>query len=141
MASLALPRREESVERIDRMVDNVDTGADLCGPNPDVQTGDRWHERAIERIPGDELARRNAIEAHLEYVSAATLDVERAAIDSDAEATVSVSTDGPSSLTLRGLPPGLRVAIGDDARTVGEDGSVSLDVPSGGSTIEILPGG
>lgn len=141
VTSLGLPRREETVERIDRMVDNVDAGADLCGPNPDVQTGDRWQERAVHLIPGDELARSNAIEARLENVSAVTFDLERAAIDSRANGVVSLSTDTPSSLTLRGLAPGLRVTIGEDVRTVAEDGSVTVETPLGDSAIEILPEG
>lgn len=141
VTSLALPRREETVERIDQMLDNVQVGADLCGPNPDVQTGDRWRERAVDRIPGDELARSNAIEAQLENVSAVTLDVKRAAIDFDAESSVSISTEGTTTLTLRGLAPGLHVAIGEDASIVSEEGSATIDVPVGLSTIEVLPAG
>ncbi len=141
VTSLALPRREETVVHVDRMFDNVDVAADFCGPNPDVQTGDRWHERAVEIVLGDELERSNTVEARLENVSVVAFDLARASIDPDAEGGVAVSTDGPSTLTLRGLTPGGSVSGGTDLWEVGDDGSVTVDVPSGESEITILPGG
>lgn len=140
VTSLALPRREQTVVHVDRMVDNTETGADLCGPNADVRTGDRWRERAVERTPGEELPRSNAVQARLENVSSVALDLARAALDPAVEGAVTVSTDGPSALTLRGLGPGGRVSVGGAMHTVAEDGSVTVELTVGASDIAILPG-
>jgi len=60
--SLALPRFEEEVESIDRVLDSLASGADLCGPNPAVRSGDTWRERGIVRHLGAELPPANALE-------------------------------------------------------------------------------
>jgi hypothetical protein len=54
VTSLALPRFEETVERIDRMLDNVSAGRDLCGPNPEVRpetTGASARSRSRRALP------------------------------------------------------------------------------------------
>jgi len=139
VTSLALPRNEETIQRIDRMLDNVDSGMDLCGENPAVQTGDHWHERAIEIEIGAPIPTANEVEATLENVSAVALDVARAALDPRLEATVSVSSDGAVALALRNLVAGSTIVANGTEETVGANGTATVNLPAGDSEVTLLP--
>jgi hypothetical protein len=139
VTSLALPRFEETKTHIDRMLDNVSEGRDLCGPNPEVQTGDHWRERAVEIEQGAPLPTANEIRAELANVAAVALDVGRAGLAPDSEGAVVVSNDGPTTLTLRGLPAGSEVMSGGARQQAGEDGSVTVDLGGPEDRVSLLP--
>jgi hypothetical protein len=61
-----------------------------------------------------------------------TVDARAASLPT---AIVSVETDGPSALTITGLRPGTVVQTPGAAVTVGADGAVTLDIPSGASAL------
>jgi hypothetical protein len=139
VTSLALPRFEETLTRIDRMLDNVSAGRDLCGPNPEIQTGDHWHERAIEIERGAPLASADEVRALLDNVAAVTLDVARAGIAAAAEGTVVVSSDGATALTLRGLAPGRVVAMNGATQAADQDGVVTVELAGPEDVVTLLP--
>jgi hypothetical protein len=121
------------------MLDNVSEGRDLCGPNPEVQTGDHWRERAVEIEQGAPLPTANEIRAELANVAAVALDVGRAGLAPDSEGAVVVSNDGPTTLTLRGLPAGSEVMSGGARQQAGEDGSVTVDLGGPEDRVSLLP--
>jgi poly(3-hydroxybutyrate) depolymerase len=137
--SHALPRFEESLERIDRMLDNVSSGRDLCGPNPDIQTEDHWRERAIEIDRGAALPIANEIALELANVGSLSIDVVRAGIDPGVEAAFVVSSDGPTSLTLEGAPPGGEAVVAGVSRPVSNDGVVTVDLTGPENRVVLRP--
>lgn len=137
--SLSLPRFAERAVHIDVVLDNVASGLDLCGPNPDVQTGDEWRERAVFIIAGDELPRENRIVVRLDNVSQVTLDVARAALDASTEGSVVASSDDPAELTLRGLARGQRVRVGESEHVADDDGAVTVAIAGGETVVVISP--
>jgi hypothetical protein len=136
--SLALPRFEETINRIDAVRDNIDSGADLCGPNPDVQTRETWRERGIDIVRGEPLPSSNELSLTLTNVAAVTVEVDRAGIDTDVNGSIDVTTDGSGSLTLVGLRPGQPVQrIG--AIFAGSNGRAVVEL-SAGQTMLVLRG-
>jgi hypothetical protein len=137
--SSALPRHEEEVIRIDRMLDNIDHGADLCGENPEVQTGDRWHERAIEIARGEELPRSDEMVVELTNVAEVAVDVSRAGFDPAADGVVRVISDGAALVKLTGLASGGTVSADGEEQTAGEDGTAEIPVDQGETSIGLFP--
>jgi len=137
--SLALPRTPVEARHIDRVVDNTDQGADLCGLDPDIRTGDRWRERGVELIAGVELPVRDEIELLTDNVASLDLAVGDAGLDLAVDSLVRATTDGPLSLTLRGLRRGTRVRGGGVEVGSGEDGSATIDLPAGATDVAIEP--
>jgi hypothetical protein len=136
--SLALPRFEETITRIDALRDNIAGGADLCGPNPDVQTGETWRERGVEIVRGVPLPGLNALNAMLTNVAAAAFELTRAGIDVSRRASIAITTDGPATVTLSGLFTGQTVEVdGVVAATAGSDGQARVDLPTGSSELSV----
>jgi len=79
-------------------------------------TGVRWEPPESERGP------ENALELELEGVDSATVWVEAAGLDPDAELTLAVDSDGPATVRLRG-----------------SFGSHEVDVRRGESTTTVVP--
>jgi predicted esterase len=137
--SHALPRFDESVTRIDRMLDNAGSGRDLCGPNPEIRTGDHWRERAVEIERGAALPLVNEITLALGNVESLLVDVVRGGIDPQAEAAVVVSNDGPTSLTLRGAPPGGEAIVAGVGQPVSADGLVTIELAGPEGRVVLRP--
>jgi hypothetical protein len=120
------------LEDVDVTRDNSEQGADLCGPNPDVQTGESWRERAVVRIEGDQLPVSNELFASLVNVAAVTFDLLRAGMRTDESGTIDLSTDGDVSTVLIGFPAGKEINV-DETSTVSAD-------DNGRANIELSPG-
>ena len=136
--SLALTQRGvDEVVRTDERYESDAAGRDLCGPNPDISTGDTWRYRAIEWMFGDELPRENTLAVTLANLAAATFDLARAGLGDGVASSVQVTTDTDADIVLTGLEPGQAVTIGGATVTADADGSVSITVPAGSSTIDI----
>jgi hypothetical protein len=103
--SFALPRFEETINRIDAVRDNVASGADLCGPNPAVQTGETWRERGIEIVRGEPLPASNELSVALTNVGAVKIEVDRAGVNDRFNGSIDITTDGAARLALVGLRP------------------------------------
>lgn len=138
--SLALPRFDETVTRIDAVRNNIARGADLCGPNPEVQTAETWRERGIDIRRGAALPLSNALDIDLANVAAASFDLARAAIDRDAAASIVVVSDGPSAITLSGLRSGQSVLLdGNTTAQASPRGIATVDLPGGVSQLDLPP--
>ena len=136
--SLALTQRElEEVVRRDERYASDAAGRDLCGPNPDIATGDTWRYRATEWRFGDELPSRNRLEVTLANLAAATFDLARAGLGDGVAASVQVTTDTLAEIVLTGLQPGQAVAIAGSTVTADAEGAVSVPVQAGTATIDI----
>jgi len=135
--SLALAQRElEELARTDERYEGGDAGRDLCGPNPDITTGDTWRYRALERITGDELPLENTLEVSLTNLTAATFDLGRAGLGGGVAARLQVTTDTDATVVLTGLEPRQALTHAGATVTTDADGSVSLAVPAGCVTQE-----
>jgi len=77
-------------------------GRDFMGPNPATWGFDEWVEQGITLGPGPAQPVDNGFEASLTRVAALTLDLERMSLDPRRELGLTVTGDGPTSLTLRG---------------------------------------
>jgi hypothetical protein len=129
--SLALPHFAETITRIDTVRGNVESGADLCGPNPEVRTNETWRERGVDIELGPPAPGLNALNATLTNLAAATFDLTRAGVDVARAATIAVTTDGPAAVTLTGLTNGQPVLLdGSPAATAGADGRATIDLSS-----------
>jgi hypothetical protein len=143
--SRALPLFDEEIVRIDRLIDNTDTGADLCGPNPDVRSGDEWRERAVEVRLGDEAPSRNEVVLELRNVARLNVDLAGAGLGSNGEGAartpidgmVRVATDGPTELTLGGLRRGQKVESSLEVVRVDDTGSATIAVAAGESLLAL----
>ncbi len=132
VSSLARPHSVETPDRTDVIRDNITIGADLCGPNPEFLTGDTWRERSLVLIPGTPEAMSNQLDATLTNLGAATFDLERAGIGTGEEATVDVSSDTATAITLRGLCFEAQVSLdGAEVTTANLSGMATVVVPAG----------
>jgi hypothetical protein len=136
--SLALPAYAETITRIDARRDNLASGYDLCGPNPDVQTGETWRERGIDIVRGPLRPGLNALDATLTNVAAVELDLTRAGIDVAMTPTITVTSDGPAAVTLSGLPVGIVIlAGGGPAASAGTDGRATVALAAGSHELRL----
>lgn len=136
--SLARPRYEETVSRIDTRHDNSDVGADLCGANAEIRTGDTWRERGIDLVRGPELARENAVTIELTNVASVAVALARAGFNAFAPGTITITSDGQSAVTLTGLDPGQALRVGVGSKQVDNRGHVVLDISEGTTAIGLL---
>ncbi len=122
--SYALPSSRDGIVRIDRIVDNTVQGADLCGENPAIRTGDEWRERAVERVRIEQRAPENSLGLALFNVASLAVDLAGAGIDVTAPADFRITSYGPCTIALRGLHPGQLVAA-EDAEYRADGGGVA----------------
>jgi predicted esterase len=139
VTSEALPRWEQHLSEVDSEFDNRGGGWNLCGPDPAMQpTKDTWHELSWVVSNEDLLPQANSVTATLENVAAVTFDLNRAGIGMGEEASISLSTDGPSSLTVKGLSPGHGVSLdGSEAGTSDDEGVATIEIPSGNHAVTV----
>lgn len=136
--SLALAQQGiDDIARSDERFASDAAGRDLCGPNPDISTGDTWRERAIEWVFSDELPAENTLTATLTNLSAVSFALDRAGLGDGVAGSVQVSSDTAADITLTGLEPAQAVTFSGATVTADAGGSVLIAVPAGNSNIEI----
>jgi hypothetical protein len=130
--SSAVPRNEVILERIEVTRDNFEQGADLCGANPDVQTGEAWRERSVVRTQGDPIPTSNNLFVTLVNVATVAVDLTRARMKTNEPGTIDLSTDGNVSTTLTGFPAGKEVTVNDaSVLAADENGQVNVELSLG----------
>jgi hypothetical protein len=82
--------------------ENLSAGADLCGPNPAVQTDDVWRMQGITLSPAAAQPVSNGLRMKLTGLTAAGLQLFRTGVQLDRVVTLDVTGDGPATLTLAG---------------------------------------
>ena len=136
--SEAVERREvDDIVHVDEVFTSDDEGRDLCGPNPEVSTGDRWRERAVEWVFGIDLERRDRLEAELVNVAALTIALDRAGIAPGSAAEIALISEAEVQVTLTGLEPGQEARVGDATAAADADGVATVDVASGAATLSV----
>jgi predicted esterase len=136
--SLALAQRNvDEVVSSDERYEGDDAGRDLCGPNPEISTGDTWRYRAIEWIFGDERPRQNTLAVMLVNLAAVSFDLARAGLGDGVASTLQVATDTDAGIVLTGLESGQAITAGGATVTADADGSARITVPAGSSSINI----
>ena len=122
-----------AAHHVDRRGASGPDGGDLCGPNPDVRTGDTWRERAVGReiVPTPPDVEGIEIEVTLANLAAVTID---ARVVQHPPGFVRITSDTDADVTLTGLEPGVTVTVGDDELTADDRGEVTFPVPAGETT-------
>ena len=119
VTSLARADRANDSSGILAAGENVTSGADLCGPNDAVHTGDAWREVGIELRPArSRQPAGNGLDASLRAVSDVTLDLGRMGVRVDQPLTVVVTGDGVANVRLVGPWTGRRVVVERDGTRV-----------------------
>lgn len=115
--------------------DNITSGRDFCGPNPEVRQRDVWDEqaRAVERAPHPA---EPVLTGTLTGLSAVTIAADRAGV-SGAGSRLELSTDHPVALTLTGLPRGTAVEVGDQRARADRSGAATISLPVGGHVVTV----
>jgi len=122
--SLARADRARSARRVVGAGQNITGGADLCGPNPAVRSGDAWRELGTVLEPGRRQRVSNGVTVTLSRIAHATIDVGDAGLRTDRAVIVATSGDGASTVVLRGTWP-TRVGVWRDGRAMGTRTPVS----------------
>jgi len=136
--SLALEQREViQLVRTDERYDGGDAGRDLCGPNPDITTGDTWRYRALERRVGDETPTEKRLDIELLNLASATFDLARAGLAGGEAAQVRVTTDAAAEIVLSGLVSGQAITVNGATVTADADGSAEISIAVGTSVFSI----
>jgi hypothetical protein len=136
--SLALPQRKvDQVRHTDERYEGGEPVSDLCGPNPDITTGDTWRYRAVEWLFGAELPIERTLAATLTNLAAARFDLARAGLAGGAASTVRITSDTSSAVMLTGLNAGQVITISGATVTADASGAATILVPVGTSTITI----
>jgi len=100
VSSLARAVRSTESMPVDGVGENATAGADYCGPNPSVRTGDVWRTHGVALQPGRAMQTENGVEVHLAQLRSATLDLTRAGLRADQPLKVRVGGDGRTRLGL-----------------------------------------
>lgn len=130
--SNAVPHDQPMLEHIDATYDNFEQGRDLCGLNPDVRTGETWHEQGIVSIAGPSVPTSNDLSATFANVATVTFDLRRAAMRTHETGMIDFSTDGDVSVTLTGFPARKEVTIGDASPIAADEtGSLRAELGAG----------
>jgi hypothetical protein len=116
-----------AISAYDRRGESGPAGGDLCGPNPDVSTGDTWRERGTEREPmAPAFDGTPTLTLDLTNLAAVTIDLVGADLADGGE--VVISTDTPADVTLTELEPGTSVTVADESLEADDGGTVTLAV-------------
>src|SRR5258708_14279841 len=103
-----------SLARADRSVqgapvtgqgENISAGADFCGPNSVLLTNAIWAMRGRALSAGPPQPTRNALTVTMTRLSDVVLDLSRMRISTAKPVTITVTGDGPGTLSLRGSWP------------------------------------
>lgn len=142
VTSLALPDREPTREHITGVEENLGSGRDVCGENPDVKTHDVWTVAGIAWTGYEDEPLSNAVVAKLTRVASVTLDVARMGLDTGAAIRIDVDSDGDSHLRLKGAWYGpLRIEQDSDSPITATpaDGAIDIAVGTGAHTLVLQP--
>jgi pimeloyl-ACP methyl ester carboxylesterase len=102
VTSLARGDRSPIAQPMVAVQQNLLQAQDVCGPNPEVRTGDVWTLVGQQLVPGPAQPTSNGFEGTLTGVASVELDLARMAIDLARPVGGRISTDGPTRLVLRG---------------------------------------
>lgn len=120
---------------------NIVTGRDFCGPNPEVRTFESWDEQA-RTVTREPRPAEPLLTGSLTGLSAVTIAADRAGLTGTGSATLELDTDEQLTLTLSGLAPGTAVTGAGTTVRAGGHGTASLDLPAGSTTVTLTrPGG
>lgn len=142
ITSLALPDREPTLQHIAGLEENLGSGRDVCGENPDVRTHDIWTVTGIAWTGYEDDALSNAMIAKLTRVASVTLDVARMGLDTGATIRIDVDSDGDSRLRLKGAWYGpLQIEQGSETpiTVTPADGAIDIAVGAGAHTLVLQP--
>jgi pimeloyl-ACP methyl ester carboxylesterase len=111
---------------------NITSGADLCGPNPNVKTDDVWDYQGVKLTPSKPQPTVNGFDATITQFETATLNLPQMGINVNKPINAVIGGDGITALTLRGpWRNGQEVAVTRDGvadgTAVAEDGELVLD--------------
>jgi pimeloyl-ACP methyl ester carboxylesterase len=126
VTSLARSDRSSAATQVIGAGQNLTSGADLCGPNPAVHTGDAWREQGLVTRPVTPQPVVNGLNLSVSGVSNATIDLQGATVAVDRSMLLRVVGDGTSALRLVGPWTG-PVQVLRDGRLV------AVLTPTGGS--------
>jgi hypothetical protein len=118
------------------MRDDISSGRDFCGPNPDNQGLDVWSEQARRAVEVKAPA-AGLLTGTLNGLSAVTVDAATAGLAGFGVSTLRLTTDRAVSLTLAGLPSGSRMSVGTATGTAGTDGRATVQLAAGGSVVQV----
>jgi hypothetical protein len=93
--SLARSDRSSAATQVIGAGQNLTSGADLCGPNPTVHTGDDWREQGLATQPGTPQPVVNGLNLSLSGVSNVTMDLEGATVAVDRSMLLRVRATEP----------------------------------------------
>ncbi|MHB8671221.1 MAG: hypothetical protein ACYDAD_11825 [Acidimicrobiales bacterium] len=100
--SLARSDRERTGAHVVGAGQNLTSGADLCGPNAAVQTGDAWRLNGIALSRAARAPITNAARLSMSAVAAATLDLAPMSLASASPLVLNVVADRRGDLRLLG---------------------------------------
>jgi pimeloyl-ACP methyl ester carboxylesterase len=116
--------------------ENVVSGRDLCGPNPDVRTLDTWEEQArhVERVsaPAEPV-----LTGEIHGFAALTIAADRAGLTAFDRSSLQLTIDGEATLRVTGLAPGTPVSMGDTTARAGGTGEAQVRLPAGDVVVTI----
>ncbi len=112
--AISLARRPNVIadNEIRAVGQNATGGADFCGANPSMQNGNNWSIEGRSLRPAASHTSRNRLHVSLENLSDATLDLRRAGIRSDRRVRMTITSDGPATIRLKGYQQVLKVQAG-----------------------------
>lgn len=119
VTSLARGDRGHTASQLVDAGENLTAGADLCGPDPAVRTGDAWRELGLELTPASPLPTTNAVRATLTMVDGVTIDVARAGVRATLPVTLTITGDGITTVRLAGRWPAGAIRVFRDGRPAG----------------------
>lgn len=140
--SLARADRAYVATPVAEVGENFTAGRDYCGPST-LKSQDAWEMNGVVLSPGEPQPTSNGATVDMVGFEAATLDLARMSIDAAAPVTLTLTTDGTASVTLRGPFTGDDVEVLVDGVSAGRvpvvDGAVTLSVTLGRHTYEVRP--
>lgn len=116
---------------------NITSGRDFCGENPQAQGAHARTEQAREVVEQKRPAVAE-LAGTLSGLSAVSVDAATAELARHPAARLSLSSDHPTTLTLTRLRPGSRLHLGGSTAVAGDAGTATLRLPRGASTIRLL---
>ena len=99
--SLARRGRVVAEDEIREVGENATRPADFCGPHPTMQNGNNWSIEGRSWQAGPKRS-DNRLSMTLENLRVAKLDLRRAGINPRRAVRLTVTSDGPTTLRLRG---------------------------------------
>ena len=128
--SLARADRAYVATPVAEVGQNFTAGRDYCGPS-NLRSNDAWEMNGVTLTPGAPQVTSNGATIDMVGFEAATLDLVRMSLDVDAPLTLTVTSDGNGTITLRGPFAGDDVELRRDGASLGRvavvDGAVAIE--------------